>query len=407
MIKVGVDIGNSKISCIVCEVRKDGHKKILSFVSSPTDSIKKSTITSVDSIKNEINEVITKAAHESQTEISSVNLNVPAIDSLSVYSNSKIDLLNEKISDLHIKKVINQSDFLDLIENYEIIHKSIINYELDQNSIVKDPRGMFCNYLKVNFYKYAVKKNFIKTISTIFDNLNIHIENLIPSPLSSALATMNTDDKLLGAICIDFGSESTSVSIFENEKLIFIDSIKVGGKHITNDLARKFSTTIENAERLKTLYGSVTSSPSDEYEIIEIQSMDSENTQSKQINRSSVNAIIKPRVEETLELVWQKLKDYNLHKKQIKNLIITGGGSLLDGIEEYAQFIFDSNVRIGKPVFIPGLSSKFINPQFSQTVGTLFYSSEDYEISFLLKNKEKITNNSILSRFSTWLDQYI
>ena len=132
MIKVGVDIGNSKISCIVCEVRKDGHKKILSFVSSPTDSIKKSTITSVDSIKNEINEVITKAAHESQTEISSVNLNVPAIDSLSVYSNSKIDLLNEKISDLHIKKVINQSDFLDLIENYEIIHKSIINYELDK-----------------------------------------------------------------------------------------------------------------------------------------------------------------------------------------------------------------------------------------------------------------------------------
>ncbi len=105
--------------------------------------------------------------------------------------------------------------------------------------------------------------------------------------------------------------------------------------------------------------------------------------------------------------MWQKLKDYNLHKKQIKNLIITGGGSLLDGIEEYAQFIFDSNVRIGKPVFIPGLSSKFINPQFSQTVGTLFYSSEDYEISFLLKNKEKITNNSILSRFSTLLDQYI
>ena len=122
------------------------------------------------------------------------------------------------------------------------------------------------------------------------------------------------------------------MSIFENENLIFMDSIKVGGKHITNDLARKFSTTVENAERLKTLYGSVRSSPSDEYEVIEIQSMDSENYQSKEINRSSVNAIIKPRVEETLELVWQKLKDYNFHKKQIKNLVITGGGALFEGI---------------------------------------------------------------------------
>ena len=112
MIKVGVDIGNSKISCIVCDVRKDGLKKILSFVSNPTTNIKKSTITSIEKIKNEINEIIVQAAHESETEISSINLNVPAIDSLSVYSDSKINFVNEKISNLHIKKAINQSDFL-------------------------------------------------------------------------------------------------------------------------------------------------------------------------------------------------------------------------------------------------------------------------------------------------------
>ena len=126
----------------------------------------------------------------------------------------------------------------ELIENYEIIHKSIINYELDQNSIVKDPRGMFCNYLKVNFYKYAVKKNFIKTISTIFENLNIHIENLIPSPLSSALATLNNDDKLLGAICIDFGSESTSVSVAAVPAEF--DGINRPGRSIRHPIAQRF-----------------------------------------------------------------------------------------------------------------------------------------------------------------------
>ena len=106
MIKVGVDIGNSKISCIVCDIKRDGEKKILSFVSNSTDSVKKSTITSIDKIKSEIKETILQAANESQTQILSVNLNIPAVDCLSIYSNSKINLFNERISNLHTEMVL-------------------------------------------------------------------------------------------------------------------------------------------------------------------------------------------------------------------------------------------------------------------------------------------------------------
>ena len=126
----------------------------------------------------------------------------------------------------------------------------------------------------------------------------------------------------------------------------------------------------------------------------------------KHINRSTENSIIKPRVEETLELIWQKLKEYNFHKKQIKNLVLTGGGAALEGIAEYAQIIFDSNVRVGIPLPIKGLDKKFIKPQYSQTIGAILYSETDYEIEFL-QNSEKNQKNNILSRFSTWLDQYI
>ena len=317
MIRVGLDIGNSKITCAVCDIRNNNSKKILSFVNYPTNSIKKSIITDLEKIKNEIKEIILEASKESQTEILSINLNVPAVDSISLYSKSEIKLINEKISELHIKKAINQSDFLEKIDNYNVIHNSILDYELDKNSIVNDPRGMFGNNLKVNFYKFAIKENFIKNISTVFDNLNIHIENFVPSPLSSSLATLSFDDKILGTICIDLGASSTSVSVFDNKKLIFIDSINIGGKNITNDLARGVSTTIESAERLKTLYGSVFSNPSDEHELIDVSIIGSENNKFNQINRSLVNSFIKPRVEETLELIRQKLKEYNLHNKNI------------------------------------------------------------------------------------------
>ena len=405
MIKVGIDIGNSKISSIVCDIKTDGSKKILSFISNPTAYVKKSMVINLVSLKDEIHKTINEAAKESQTDIKSVNLNLPAIESSSIFSESEISVSGKMISDLHLKKAVNQSDILETIENYEIIQKFISSYELDNKFFSNSPIGIFGNNLKLNFYKFAVKKNYTNTLSSLFKNLNIHIENYVPTPLSSSLATLNSDDKLLGAICIDLGASSTSIALFENEKLIFMDAINVGGKNITNDIARGVSTNIESAERLKTLYGSVISSPSDEYELIEIP-MINEPSKFKQINRSTINSIIKPRVEETLELIWQKLKEYNFHRKQIKNLILTGGGATLEGIAEYAQIIFDSNVRIGMPLSIKGLDKKFINPQFSQTIGTILFNKLDYEIDFL-RNEEKYKKNTVLSHFSSWLDQYI
>ena len=242
--------------------------------------------------------------------------------------------------------------------------------------------------MKVNFYRLSVDHNVINSYKNLFHELKIHIAHFVPTPLSSALATLNNDDQDLGSICIDLGESSTSLSVFENKKLFFTDSINIGSKNITNDIARGLSTTLESAERLKTLYGSVLSSPSDEYEIIEVPQVSSEENEFKQINRSTINSIIKPRVEETLELLWQKLKQNGINKKRIKNLILTGGGSQLEGISDYAQMIFDSNVRLGKPLRIQGLPKAFSGPQFSQTIGSVFYRESQYELNFI-KKKDK------------------
>ena len=281
----------------------------------------------------------------------------------------------------------------------------VLNYEVD-DSVVESPIGNFAKKLNINFYKLSVDKNLFNTYKNIFDELNIHVEHFIPTPLSSSLAALSRDDKDLGSICIDLGDSSTSVAIFENKKLIFCDSINIGSKNITNDIARGISTTKESAERLKTLYGSVLSSPSDEYEIIEVPSTSSEDDQFKQINRSTINSIIKPRVEETLELIWQLLKQNGLSNKRIKNVVLTGGGSQLEGINDYAQVIFDSNVRIGKPSGLLGLDKAFSGPQFSQTIGAVFFKENQYFLNFLKKN-QNIRKSSLFGRFSSWLDQYI
>ena len=101
-----------------------------------------------------------------------------------------------------------------------------------------------------------------------------------------------------------------------------------------------------------------------------------------------------------------KIEQYDLHKKRIKNLILTGGGSQLEGIEDYAQIIFDSNVRLEKPTFILGAKKEFSGPQFAQTLGTVFFNKHHYEVNFL-KKSQNLRKNSIFQRFSSWLDQYI
>ena len=406
MIKVGLDIGNSKISCVVSDISTKNNPQILSLVSLPTLNINKNIIVNFQKIKSEVKEVLDIAAKESQTAIKSINLNIPVSSSESLFYNSQIEINNELINDLHLKKAINESVFFNKILNKKILMNYIINYEIEDKIIVDNPIGNYAKNLTVNFYKLLIEQNFINTYENLFNDLKIHIANLIPTPLSSALATLNDDDRDLGGICIDLGSSSTSVAVFENKKLIFCDSINIGSKNITNDIARGISTTKESAERLKTLYGSVTTSPSDEFEIIEVPIISSEQNQFKQINRSTINAIIKPRVEETLELIWQKLKQYGLHQKRINNLILTGGGSQLEGIAEYAEAIFDSNVRLGKPLGFIGLSKNYSGPQFSQTLGIIQFQETKYETIFLKKG-QNIAKNTIFERFSSWLDQYI
>ena len=213
MIRVGIDIGNSKISCIVCDIVNNKKPKVLSFVSLPTMNVYKSTFINFHLIKEEVKELLEQAAKESQTEIKSINLNIPLSGSSSFFYNSEINLDNELINELHIKKAINNSDFFENSLNHEILMNYIMNFEIDEKIISGSPIGNFANKINLNFYRLSVNQNIINTYKNLFYELQIHISQLIPTPLSSALATLNIDDQDLGSICVDLGESSTSLAV--------------------------------------------------------------------------------------------------------------------------------------------------------------------------------------------------
>jgi len=406
MIKVGLNIGNSKISCAVSEIEKNKKIKLLSFHSFQTNIIKKNIITNFEELSNDIKFLISESEKKSQTKINSINLNIPMIDSVSRYYDSEIENLDQQITDLDIKKVINKSEYFNADDDYYQIFNKINGYLLDGNLIHNNPVGNYANKLKVLFYKILIPYKNIQSYKNVIESQNISIASYVPSPLSSGLATLSNDEKKIGTICIDLGHSNTSILIFENNKFIYGDSFLVGSNNITNDLARGVSTTLESAERLKTLYSSLISSPSDEFEIIEIPIISGESGKFNQINKLKINSIVKPRVEETLEIVWQKIKQNNLHKKQIKNVVLTGGGSQLEGISQYAELIFSSNVRIGLPRDDILSENSIQNPGYTDAIGCSLFDNREFSDKMFEKQGKKQKKQGFKGFFS-WLDQYI
>ena len=160
MIKVGLNIGNSKISCAVFEI-KDNKNKLLSLKILPSNILKKNIITNFEELSNDIKNLIKESEKQSQTKINSINLNLPTSDSLSKYYDSKIENLDHQINELDIKKVINNSEYFEIENDYYQVFNNINGYLLDDNLIFNSPIGNYANNLKIFFYKILIpQKNF-------------------------------------------------------------------------------------------------------------------------------------------------------------------------------------------------------------------------------------------------------
>ncbi len=406
MIKAGLDIGNSKISCVIADYKTTEKINILSIVSVPNNNIKKNIILNFENLHDQIKSLVNEAEKLSQTKLNSINLNLSLLNSNSYYYDSAIELKNERISELHLKKIINQSEYFNnQSEKFEVFN-NITSYDIDNNLYFNAPIGNYSDNIKINFYKINIQKKYSDNISSVIKKLKLNIDNYIPSPLSSSLSSLTKDEKELGTICIDLGHSTSSISVFENNKFVYGDAIGVGSNNVTLDIARGLSTNISSAERLKTLYGSLVSSPSDDHEIIEIPIISGDKNSFKQITRSSLNAIIRPRIEETLEMIWQKIKDNNLNNKKLNNVVLTGGGAMMDNIEKYVETIFASGVRVSSPLEQLNLDNNFKKPNFCDIIGSILYDQDLFKIDFLA-NQSKNSKKRGISSFFSWLDQYI
>ena len=202
------------------------------------------------------------------------------------------------------------------------------------------------------------------------------------------------------------GCGGTGLATFANGELIWTSSIPIGGFHVTNDIAQGLTTPISSAEHMKRLYASVISGPSDNREMIEVPELgEPEALSSRQIPRSLLTGIVRPRIEEIFELVRDYIESSGIARSAARRIVITGGASQLQGIEDLAADILERQVRLARPLPIPGLAEAVAGPNCSTCAGILLYASEHFDELQVRQQQTESTATTVnaFGRIGQWL----
>jgi cell division protein FtsA len=370
-----VDLGASKVTCFIMKpdgVRRGDQTLVTAGVGYvQSRGVKGGVIINTDEAVEAIAQAVERAETVAGVSVSGVTVATSGgLQSCRV--TSRVSLGARPITDQDCNRAIAAALAQTKLPGRRAIHLLPISWSVDAQRGVRDPRAMFGRSLGLELLIVSISESAFNTLGYCVERAHLQFEGAVASPFASALSALEDDEMDLGCIAIDMGGGSTSVSVFTGGALVHVDSLPVGGAHVTADIARGLSTTIAGAERIKTLHGSAIASTNEDREMIEAPPRgDDPGAGPVVAPRSLLKGIIAPRVEETLELLRDRLKASGCPIEPGAGMVLTGGASQLAGVREVAVRVFDRPVRLGRPRRTPHLADAASGPAFCAAAGVL------------------------------------
>jgi cell division protein FtsA len=379
-----LDIGSTKICCVIARLtpRPEGKAlkgrthvaEVVGFGYGPSSGIKSGVITDLDQAEQAIRTVVGMAERAAGITVQSVVVNVTAGRLGSETFSATVDLGGQEVEKSDIQRVLRSVNARSVRPERSIVHALPIGYAIDGQKGVKDPRGLVGEKLSVDVAVISAETLAMRNIELVLNRCHLQVEALVATPYASGLAALVDDEAQLGVACIDFGGATTTVSVFADGHPVYCDALAIGGHHLTLDIARQLSVSVADAERLKTVYGSVLPGQADEREMISIVPVGSGADEAPgMIPRSHLTRILRPRVEEIMTAVRDRMQATGMMDVCGRRFVLTGGGSELTGLPEVARRVVARNVRNGRPMGIAGLPEMARGAAFATIAGMLIY----------------------------------
>jgi len=278
------------------------------------------------------------------------------------------------VTDTDMGRVLAAANRHSVRDGRAVLHSMPISYALDDATGIREPRGMLGTRFGVDMHMVTADVATVRNLMLTVERSHLDVEAMVSSPYAAGIAVMADDEADLGAAVVDLGAGTTTLAVFTGGRFVHADGFALGARHVTMDLARGLNTRIADAERIKAIYGSVMSGGSDERDMITVPPVgDDEREPPQFVSRATLMRIIKPRVEEILEMVRDRLAASPFAAEPRGRVILTGGGSQLAGIADLAGRILRRPVRIGRPLGLAGLPDAAKGPAFAVAAGLLVY----------------------------------
>ena len=293
----------------------------------------------------------------------------------------EVTLHSQTVTENDIARVLAACELPDYGLGRDVLHAQPINFALDHRTGLSDPRGQIGQRLACDMHLVTVDSALVQNICNCLKRCDVELAGIAASAYASGMAALVEDEQELGAACIDLGAGTSGVSIFIKKHLIYADTVRMGGAHVTSDIAKGLHVDLGTAERIKTVHGGVQATSMDDREMIDIgaDSGDWEKDR-RTASRAELIGIMRPRIEEILEEARARLDGAGFSSLRSQQVVLTGGGAQVPGIDGLAAKIFGQQVRLGRPMRVRGLPQAASGPAFASAVGlTLLATSPQDE----------------------------
>jgi len=386
-----IDVGTSKISCLV--LRFDGTStlsdegeigslagqsafRVIGAATTRSRGVKFGEISAMPETERAIRTALQGAQKMAGIRVDHVIACFSGAEPRSYGLDAQIPLEAEAVGEEDVARVMAACDVPDYGAGREVLHAQPVNFALDHRSGLIDPRGQLGNHLSVDMHMLTVDGAAVQHLAHCIKRCDLELAGIASSAYVSGTASLVEDEQELGAACIDLGGGTTGVSIFIKKHMIYADTVRMGGDHITSDISMGLQIPTANAERIKTFYGGVHATGVDDREMIEIggDTGDFEHDR-RTASRAEVIGIMRPRVEEILEEVRARLDAAGFDHLPSQQIVLTGGGSQIPGLDGLASKILGQQVRLGRPLRVHGLPQAATGPAFSSVVGLSLFAA--------------------------------
>jgi cell division protein FtsA len=412
-----LDIGTSKVCCVIArrlpggrwqsEIGEPPQFQALGFGHRASEGIRSGVIVDMDGAERAIRAAVDQAERQAGVTIDDVWLAVTAGRLRSDVFTASAVLKTGAVRRDDIDRVMGEGRKYAGRDKARVLHVIPTGYRLDDAPGIAEPVGMLGEKLSVDIHAIVADDAPMRNLAFCVERCHLRPVRIVAAPYASALASITPDEAKLGVACIEMGAGATTVSVFSEGVCVFVDAIAIGGHHITVDIARALSTPIDRAERMKTLHGSAFASPSDEREIITYPAIGDEARHAfSQITKSQLAVLMRPRIEQILDVVRQRLATSGFAALAGQRVVLTGGASLLTGLSEFTSHMLGKSVRIAEPRTLRGLAENAAEPSFATAIGLLIATdSPEWRGSGATTSRHGGAEAGYLSRMGRWIKE--